>query len=159
MDIAQFVIRPAVLADESGIVEAHIRAIRETAAASYSNEQVDAWSEGLGPGSHAASIGEGSFCVAETTDGRIAGFGTFEDETGRLGLLYVHPEFGRQGVGRMLCNHIEREAVKAGFEEIWLDSSMNALPFYRAIGFEEVERSNNIWKGVLFQRVKMRKRL
>jgi GNAT superfamily N-acetyltransferase len=57
----------------------------------------------------------------------------------RIRAFFVDPSTPRQGLGRMLMEHCEREAGAAGFRSMELAATLPGVPLYRACGFEEVE--------------------
>lgn len=76
-----------------------------------------------------------------------------EDETGRIGLLQFRIDSRgfevvvlvavrrRQGVGTQLLKAAEEKALHAGCSRIWLittNNNVDALTFYKAIGWEQV---------------------
>lgn len=152
-------IRAAAVGDAKVLAVLHVRSVRELAAGHYSHEQIKAWVKGIESKNYLGPIAEGRMLVAEAQDGRLAGFAIYEPESCRLGLLYVSPDFARQGVGRLLVQAVEVEARSTGARRVWLDSSLNALRFYEKLGFTEIERTTNEWQGVRFPRIKMEKLL
>ena len=91
-------------------------------------------------------LGSGTFYVAETAIGIIAGCGGWTRErpgSGEIspGLAHirhfgVHPEWTRQGVGRALYTRCRQDAKDAGIREFECYSSINGEAFYAALGFE-----------------------
>jgi len=57
----------------------------------------------------------------------------------RIRAFFVDPSVPRQGLGRMLMEHCEREAAAAGFLAMELAATMPGVPLYAACGFESVE--------------------
>lgn len=57
----------------------------------------------------------------------------------RIRAFFVDPSVPRQGLGRMLMEHCEREAAAAGFRVMELAATMPGVPLYTACGFEAVE--------------------
>ncbi|HEY0587561.1 MAG TPA: GNAT family N-acetyltransferase [Pseudoduganella sp.] len=57
----------------------------------------------------------------------------------RIRAFFVDPAVPRQGFGRMLMEHCEREAAAAGFLAMELAATMPGVPLYAACGFEAVE--------------------
>lgn len=61
-------------------------------------------------------------------------------EPARIRAMYTHPEWTRNGIGKLLIRLGENAARDAGFKSIELGSTLPGEPLYRACGFEEVER-------------------
>lgn len=57
----------------------------------------------------------------------------------RIRAFFVDPSTPRQGLGRMLMQHCEREAKAAGFRTMELAATLPGVPLYCACGFAEVE--------------------
>jgi GNAT superfamily N-acetyltransferase len=60
-------------------------------------------------------------------------------QAARIRAFFVDPAVPRQGLGRMLMEHCEREAAAAGFKLMELAATMPGVPLYRACGFEGIE--------------------
>ncbi|HEV8357779.1 MAG TPA: GNAT family N-acetyltransferase [Gemmatimonadales bacterium] len=61
-------------------------------------------------------------------------------EAARIRAFFVHPAAARQGLGRRLLSHCESEAYGAGFGRLELMATLPGEPFYRAAGYEALER-------------------
>ena len=61
-------------------------------------------------------------------------------DAARIRAMYAHPEWTRQGIGRLLLELGENAARNAGFSTIELGSTIPGEPFYLANGFSEVSR-------------------
>ncbi len=57
----------------------------------------------------------------------------------RIRAFFVDPSVPRQGLGRMLMEHCEREAAAASFLAMELAATMPGVPLYTACGFESIE--------------------
>lgn len=60
----------------------------------------------------------------------------------RIRAFFVHPEFARRGLARMLYEHCAAEARAAGFRALELMGTLPGVPLYRTLGFETVETVN-----------------
>lgn len=56
----------------------------------------------------------------------------------KIRAFFVAPEYARQGIGRMLLTTCVDEAKKAGFTTLELMATLPGVPFYAALGFENV---------------------
>lgn len=136
-------IRRAVPADAPAIWAIHARAIRESASSHYAPETVVAWSGRVTPASYAEPIATRVVLVAEDDDGRLAGFAELDPAAGIVRACYVDPDYDRRGVGRALMTAIEDEARAHGRSALLLDASVNAVPFYEALGWRVEARTRH----------------
>lgn len=71
-------------------------------------------------------------------DDRIICFGCINLASEKLVSLFVDPEFSGQKVGEMMLEYLIARAATAGVKVLKLDSSTNAVNFYKRHGFLEV---------------------
>ena len=77
-----------------------------------------------------------------------------------LRACYVVPEAARKGVGTAIVCEIERIAGQHALTELELLASLNAEPFYSALGYESEEQTEHVFStGIRMAAIKMRKRL
>ena len=91
-------------------------------------------------------------------DGQIVGFGELEPN-GHIDFFYVHHDWQRRGVGVALYQAIEEEALRQNIQELYLESSVTAKPFFLRMGFQIQEKRENIICGAPAPQFLMRKRL
>lgn len=134
--------------DASATLRIFEDAIRITALSRYTESEVTAW---LGGDRDLEEWSEGRLAantfVAET-DGRIAGF-TDLSATGYIDRLFVHPDFGRRGIGAALLKHVGRLARFTAIPQISAHASLVARPVFEAAGFtvdheETVEKDGEL---------------
>jgi GNAT superfamily N-acetyltransferase len=128
--------RRAVPADAAAIWAIHTRAIRETASSHYAPESIAAWSGRTTPASYLVPIATQVVVVACDDADRIVGFAELDPAEGLVKACYVDPDVDRRGVGRALMQAVERAACEHGRTALMLDASLNALPFYQALGWQ-----------------------
>jgi putative acetyltransferase len=148
-------IRPATEADADGILELHVRAIRETCSWHYTAEQIEAW---VGPKKaehYHEPIRDQRLFVAENA-GRVVGFGDYDATRNEISAVYVDPDFGGQGIGRALFQVVIGELKARGFTEAEVDASLNSVPFYQAMGCRIMEQRLHTFRpGVSIPCVRM----
>ena len=167
--MADVLVRPGTAADIPAFVALGRAVVPPTYGpidAAYAKKMLDEW---WTPEVFATSLQRNAHLVAER-DGQVvalANFGRlaqsyrdFPHVTGDrevMWKLYVHPDHQGHGIGRRLLAEIE--ALVEG-DELWLevvDGNEQAFSFYRAHGFEEVERTPD--RGDWPDDVWLRKRL
>ena len=62
-------------------------------------------------------------------------------EAARLRAFFVHPAWARRGLGRQLFDRCAGEAAAAGFRKLGVRATLPGEPFYRALGFAQLERA------------------
>jgi L-amino acid N-acyltransferase YncA len=153
-------VRPAQSADCAAIWAVHTRAIRHGAATHYSPGDLAAWSSRMTPASYAEPLLTRTVLVAERADGRIVGFAQLNAAEGAIDAVYVDPDETRRGAGRALVEALERQARTAGVTSLALDASLNAVPFYEALGYRrECDTRHALGDGHSIACVLMTKRL
>lgn len=131
---------------------------------------MDAWAHDRDPADYPIESASTHFVVAEREEdggeGRIVGFGWLDREPGEhfvsdadaeVVAVYVHPAVTREGIGSALVTGLEENAREQGVEALGLWTSLPALPFYRAQGYERVaEHSHEFAPGIEGRVVEMR---
>lgn len=134
--------------------------VRGLQAATYSLAQMEA---ALGPvfGVDRQLIRDGTYFVVES-DGRVVGCGGWsrrqavfggdrqrEGEDGaldpaqdpaRVRAFFVHPDYARRGIGRLILTHCEEAIRAAGFREAVMVATLAGEPLYAAFGYTVLER-------------------
>ncbi|GEP58767.1 GNAT family N-acetyltransferase [Reyranella soli] len=134
-----FTIRPATPADAEALCALHKASVRALCLGAYTAEEIEAWLREREPAGfrHAMTKGGETILVAEH-DGSVAGFASIK-ETMLFG-LYVDPAGGR-GAGGPLLQAAEGEVRRRGAAILSLQSTLNAVPFYRKHGYMRQARS------------------
>jgi len=81
-------------------------------------------------------------------------------DAARIRAFFVDPAWARQGIGKMLIQHCETEAMNNGFTAMELGATLPGEPLYKAMGYKSI--SNIIVDmpdGEKLEVVKMRKEL
>ena len=80
-------------------------------------------------------------------------------EPARIRAMYTHPDFARQGVGRMVLAQCEKAAIEDGFKWFELMATLAGEPLYAICGYQAIERiESSPIDGVTVPLVRMQKR-
>jgi putative acetyltransferase len=138
-------LRKAAAADTETIHELHLRSVRQLCREAYSPEIIEGWLQDRAPRGYLPGIQQGEMYVAEI-DGRIVGFG--HAVPGQIEAIFVHPAFGRRGIGSKLMEYGVKMAAAGTTGTIKIESTLNAHPLYEKFGFkvfrEMLVKRNNV---------------
>ena len=142
--------------DLSALIALFRAAVRELASRDYDLRQRLAWApDVIDAERFEARLASCATWVAEIA-GRQAGFGSVETD-GHIDLLYVHPDFARRGVARLLLEHIENEAKRGGIVRLYAEVSLTARAVFGRCGFRELARQTVVVRGVSMDNYRMDK--
>jgi GNAT superfamily N-acetyltransferase len=155
---ALFTIRKALRADADAAWEIRRAAVMCECAGAYSLNQLEEWTGGTASRAFADAVEE-RLLVATVGD-HVAGTGMIDLTTGKIDAIFVHPAYMKRGIGAAMMRHLESLARSEGLRELKLDSTLNAAPFYRALGFrgDEIAPFQSP-RGLIMDCVPMTKRL
>jgi putative acetyltransferase len=158
------VVRPMREDEARLFLEIHGRSVRGLAAEHYPADVIAAWA-GPAPISDEGVRGflknpDHEIRLLAELNGQPVGLGSLVVNNTELRACYVVPEAARMGVGSALVKEMERIARDRGLTHLELHASVNAEPFYAALGYEAVERGEHVLRsGLRMAAVKMRKTL
>jgi putative acetyltransferase len=135
-------VRRAIDADRAAIARLHEASVRQLAKPHYTAKQINSWIGALQPERYPLDT---TFFVVALDGETVVGFGEYLD--GSVNAVYVHPSHARRGVGRMLFDALEAEALANGATSLSVTSSLNAVPFYEACGFIRDDESTFTTRG------------
>jgi putative acetyltransferase len=134
------------------------RAIRITASADYTSEQIDAWVstglDSLDPVTW-ADARAGAVTIVAVEDEQVVGFSDLVDGS-LLDMLFVDPDVSRRGVGAALVTRIVCLARQGEGGTLETYASLTARPLFERFGFVIVERCSPAVRGVAMTNFKMR---
>jgi GNAT superfamily N-acetyltransferase len=152
------VVREYKTADLNAVIALFGRSVREIASRDYTPAQISVWApQAPDFSAWADRLSKGTVFVYEI-DHEIVGFARAEG-TGYLDLLYVHPEFQRQGIARALFKQVLAWASRQGIPRISSDVSITARPFFEHEGFHVVKPQVVERHGVSFHNFQMELKL
>lgn len=135
------------------------RAVRVTAAAHYTAEQLAAWVPDTPVGTvlddWAARRVAVTTWVAELDDS-VVGFTDLDVGIGYLDMLFVDPDAGRRGIGSALIRQVLDEARAVGLRAVTVQASRTAQPVFERHGFVVVREQRVERRGVLIENAVMR---
>lgn len=145
-------------------LEIHGRSVRGLAAQHYPAGVIEAWAgpvpvtdKGI---QHFLVNPDHEIRLLAELDGKLVGLGALVVDNAELRACYVAPEAARRGVGSALVREMERIARDRGLTHLELHASVNAEPFYAALGYEALEREeHSLRSGYRMEALKMRKTL
>ena len=158
-------IRAAAALDAAPIHALHMAAIRAIGESHYTALQRHAWCGERTPQHYLASIATRLMRVAMANAAaerasRLLGFAQLNLATGAVEGVYVQPDMQRAGIGRQLLQALESAACGGGAQTLWLDASLNAVPFYTRQGYEVLSlHEHPVGPQLTIPCVRMRKRL
>ncbi|NEO86698.1 MAG: GNAT family N-acetyltransferase [Spirulina sp. SIO3F2] len=121
--------------ETAAVLELIHQSIRRINAQDYSPQEIDAIIDRMYT---PQSITQGTYIVAECPS-QLVGVIGFETcgTIGWINAVFTHPDFVRQGIGRMLVQEVEHRALNQGVVWLHVLSSRTAFEFYRALGYTE----------------------
>ena len=62
-------------------------------------------------------------------------------DAARIRAMFVHPNYARRGLGRLILETSEEDARRAGFTRFELMATLPGVPLYQACGYEVLEET------------------
>lgn len=134
-------------ADAESTLTVFLQAVRETASADYSAEQVQAWAAGHGDLESWAARRAAAGTRLAFIGRRLAGFTDLRDD-GYVDMLFVNPDFGRMGVATTLLAETICAARERGLPQLTTHASITARPFFERQGFVVTAECHPVINGV-----------
>jgi GNAT superfamily N-acetyltransferase len=131
---ALLAIRKAVRADADAAWDIRRAAVMSECLNAYPLDQLEQWTGGTASRAFADAVEER--LLVATVDEHVAGTGMIDLTTGKIDAIFVHPAYMKRGIGTAMVRHLETLARSQELRELKLDSTLNAAPFYRSLGFE-----------------------
>jgi len=97
------------------------------------------------------------FCIVATDEGTVVGMGALDGDS--IKRMYVGPERRGEGIGKGIYEKIEAEARRRGLASLELEASLNAVGFYRGMGYSRVREKVCDLGGATMTNVVMTKEL
>ena len=154
-------VRAAKLGEVNQIRQLILLSARELSRGHYSDRQIEAAIAHIF-GVDTTLIADGTYFVAEDA-GAIQGCGGWSKrrtlfggdqyqsrdsalsdpavDSAKIRAFFIHPQFARQGIGRLLLARCEAEAKAVGYTSAELMSTLPGVSFYQACGYASGNRT------------------
>ncbi|AZF27246.1 GNAT family N-acetyltransferase [Pseudomonas sp. R2-60-08W] len=126
-------IKRATPDDADRAFEIRREAIRSQCIGAYSAEQMALWTRGRASDGY-STLMEKLFYMG-WVNGEAVVTGMLDLANNELGALFVRSAFTGRGYGKAMLDHLEDVARQRAVAEVVLDSTLNAVSFYRACGY------------------------
>lgn len=174
-----YTLRLATLDDRPALETLIARSARTLSAGDYTPQQIEVALRGT-YGVDSQLIRDGTYFVAVTASGEIAGCGGWSRrrtlfggdahgsrdaaeldpkvDAAKIRAFFIAPEHARKGIGRMILERCEAEAIAYGFSRIELMATLPGVRLYQAMGYVAGERVRyELEAGVVIEFVGMGK--
>ena len=138
-------LRPYLVSDAKRCLDIFVRSVAELASEDYDEDQCEAWIAAVGDEKELAKRLAAMLTLIATIDGQAVGFASLKGAD-VVELIYVDPEFARQGVATTLLDALTKLAAARGGKRLTADVSDTAKPLFEKQGFVG-ERRNLVTLG------------
>ena len=123
----------------SRLIELFFGTVHSVNVGDYTPEQLNTWApEVINPVKWMERINN-NYLVLAKEGNKIVGFGELTSE-GCVDMLYVHKDYLMQKIGQKLLGYTIRKALKLGIDEISVEASVTAMPFFEKSGFDIIKK-------------------
>jgi putative acetyltransferase len=114
--------------------------IEELAADDYDEQQREAWASRADDEKAFGAKLAGELTLLAVIDGAVTGFASLKG-VDEIDMLFIDPEFARQGVGRALVDALTKLAEARGAKRLTTEASDVARPLFERLGFTAQQRN------------------
>ena len=139
--------RQANLNDLEEIQELFVETIKSTCQNDYNKQQINAWVNSVENKERWKSILANQYFLIAEIENKMVGYGSLENGN-YLDLMYVHKDFLRKGITKMIFEKLKDKSIELGFDKLTSDVSKTARPFFETKGFKVIRENKNIIKDV-----------
>jgi putative acetyltransferase len=133
-------LRPYLPADARRCAEIFRASINELAADDYDEDQREAWASRADDEQAFGARLKDALTLLAVIDGAVAGFATLKGAD-QIDMLFVDPEFARQGAGRALVEALTKLGEARGAKRLTVEASDVAKPLFERQGFTSQQRN------------------
>lgn len=121
------------------LIKLHKSCITETNSKFYPKHVIKEWLRQISSENVIDQLNDSIWIVAEK-DKKMIGFAQYSIDDGYLYQINVHPDFQGRLIGKKLYEYIEKAFIREDAKEIRLNSTLNAVVFYKNLGFKKVKK-------------------
>jgi putative acetyltransferase len=151
-------LRPYLPADAPALATLFRASIETLAMEDYDSDQREAWASAADDEAAFGHRLSGALTIVALIGGDIAGFAALRDKE-LFDMLYVRPDFARQGVGGALADAIEKLAGARGAARLTVEASDTARDFFASRGYVAQSRNTVTIAGEWLGNTTMTKQL
>ncbi len=133
------IIRTAGLKDREAALRVRASAIRGICKSHYSKQEIKVWNE-VARRKSAEPVPESYIVLVAEKGNEVVGLAMLDVDKKEVTSLYVHTEYGGEGIGSSLLRKLEDAAIGKGINSLQLRSTLNAVSFYEEAGYETKEK-------------------
>ncbi len=153
---ARYHIRHYTPTDMPAVLHVFKRSIYKIGSRYYNHEQIDAWAAAsLDLHAWEQRLNSGVVLVA-TFEKTVTGFIRFEP-TGKIDLIYIHPNYEHQGIASALLHKIERLAEQQRIPRLFTLASEASKDFFTAKGYRFIGEQDVEKRGIKLRNHRMEK--
>lgn len=149
-------IKRAILKNIPEIVGIHRKCVLETNAKFYHKNTIKEWAGQISNESVKNQFKNSSWYILKI-DNRIIGFAQFSIKDRVLYQINIDPKYQRKSYGKILYEFIEKKFKKNKIRKISLNSTLNAVKFYKSLGFKSLGKIRFELDKEYAQMIKMEK--
>lgn len=144
-------VRSAEAEDASALTALHVRITREAYVGLFPDDKEPPKAEGVRRDWEGTLTEEGIDVLVAIRGGEILGSGLLRplsEESGELKRIHVDPDHWREGIGRLLVDHLVKQASKRGFRELKvsvIDRNDRARRFFERGGWRLIPCSGRFF--------------
>jgi N-acetylglutamate synthase-like GNAT family acetyltransferase len=70
---------------------------------------------------------------------QVLGSGSINIAEKYIGTVFINPDFHRKKIGKQIMARIEKYSLEKKVKEVYVDSSLNAIDFYKKLGYKKIK--------------------
>jgi len=151
-------IKKAVLENAPKIAAIHKNCVLKTNARIYPSDVIKGWIKQITVKNTKDQFKNSQWFVIKIKS-QIIGFCQISLKEKTLYQINILPKYQNKKYGKLVYDFIERQFLKNNINKIYLNSTLNAIDFYKKLGFKEVGRIKFKLDKTFIEMVKMKKKL